>query len=296
MALTSSQQALLLFKKWLGKSSTNTSWDFYEEPYNIRSAILATQVWQDSASIAGTAPVLAPGADDGTVQYFEDEPLTLVPGTTNAFYSANLVDAVPFNFGDGVSYNYAVKDSLGNPIYFGQGEWIVDCDAGILTFYGTLPANMPPTITFYKYIGAKGVASGGTTSPLTTKGDVWVYGPGDTRLPVGADKEVLIADSSQAKGVRWGPVGNLIIKQVEVDFGAVPTFESTFTITDADILSTHFMMGSIAWVATADNDLSEIEVEVFDCIFAPANGSFDVRISSLEGRVTGKFMLNYSYG
>ena len=45
--------------------------------------------------------------------------------------------------------------------------------------------------------------SGGGSSPLTTKGDVYVYGSADDRLPVGTDDYVLTADSAQTLGVKW---------------------------------------------------------------------------------------------
>lgn len=45
--------------------------------------------------------------------------------------------------------------------------------------------------------------SGGSASPLTTKGDLWGYGTADARIPVGTDGQVLKADSTQALGVRW---------------------------------------------------------------------------------------------
>lgn len=44
---------------------------------------------------------------------------------------------------------------------------------------------------------------GGISSPLTTKGDVWVYSTGDDRLPVGTNGFILSADSSQATGLKW---------------------------------------------------------------------------------------------
>ena len=49
------------------------------------------------------------------------------------------------------------------------------------------------------------LAAGGG-SPLTTKGDIYVAGTGGvaTRLPVGTDNQILIADSTQATGLRWG--------------------------------------------------------------------------------------------
>jgi len=53
-----------------------------------------------------------------------------------------------------------------------------------------------------------GGGSGGTASPLTTKGDVYGYDTADARIPVGADGLALIADSAQALGVKWGSVAS----------------------------------------------------------------------------------------
>lgn len=44
------------------------------------------------------------------------------------------------------------------------------------------------------------------TSPLTTKGDIWCStGAASARLPVGTDGNVLLADSTQTTGLKWGP-------------------------------------------------------------------------------------------
>jgi len=54
--------------------------------------------------------------------------------------------------------------------------------------------------------GATG--SGGTTSPLTTKADLWTYTTTDARLGVGADATVLTADSTTPTGLKWAvPAG-----------------------------------------------------------------------------------------
>lgn len=160
MALTTAQQALLLFKKWLGLGQTTASREFFNETsYPGRSAVYTSQIWTQADRIPTTAPVLSSSVASGVVQYWQDITLGSAPGTTNAFTSSLLIDAIPFNFGDGTSYNYTLKDSTNASIAFGQGDWIVDTDSGLVTFYSTVPANMPPKISFYKYVGAKGFTS-----------------------------------------------------------------------------------------------------------------------------------------
>lgn len=44
---------------------------------------------------------------------------------------------------------------------------------------------------------------GGTTSPLTTKGDIYTYSTVNDRLPVGSNGQFLTADSTQSTGLKW---------------------------------------------------------------------------------------------
>jgi len=48
-------------------------------------------------------------------------------------------------------------------------------------------------------------ATGSFSSPLTTKGDIFVFSTVDDRLPVGTNGYVLSADSAQATGLNWIP-------------------------------------------------------------------------------------------
>lgn len=46
-------------------------------------------------------------------------------------------------------------------------------------------------------------SSGGSTSPLTTKGDIFGHSTVDARIPVGSNGQVLTADSAQTLGLKW---------------------------------------------------------------------------------------------
>lgn len=62
-----------------------------------------------------------------------------------------------------------------------------------------------------------GGSGSGSTSPLTTKGDVWGYSTVDARLAVGTDGQVLTADSASALGVKWGTAGSGTVTTVNTD-------------------------------------------------------------------------------
>lgn len=172
MALTSTQQALKLFKQLMGTSDSKGDREFFEEPILSNQVVLASQIWTESDKIPATAPkatsALAVGDDaviTGVVQSFYRKTLTAVPGSSFSFSHADLKNTIPFNFDSGGSYNYQLYDSTGAAIPFGIKNWIVDTAAGTLTFYGdggvqSTPSNMPPKITFYKYVGMIGAGDG----------------------------------------------------------------------------------------------------------------------------------------
>lgn len=168
MALTSNQQAIKLFKKLMGVSDTVNPYsgtgakEFFNESILSKQTILPSQVWQDAESIPSTAPIgMVDGETIGVVKYYSNLSLTAIAGSSTAFYNAELKNAIPFNFDPSGTYNYTLSDNLNNQIYFGNGDWVVDTDAGVLNFYGlSMPSNMPPKISFFKYVGRFGVGSG----------------------------------------------------------------------------------------------------------------------------------------
>lgn len=52
------------------------------------------------------------------------------------------------------------------------------------------------------YNGSAWVAVG-SSSPLTTKGDLYGFNTADARIPIGTNDQVLVADSTQALGLKW---------------------------------------------------------------------------------------------
>jgi hypothetical protein len=53
--------------------------------------------------------------------------------------------------------------------------------------------------------GSSYKVAGANVIPLTTKGDLLGYGSGPARIGAGSDGQCLMADSTQALGVKWGP-------------------------------------------------------------------------------------------
>lgn len=72
---------------------------------------------------------------------------------------------------------------------------------------------------------------GGSSSPLTTKGDVWGYSTVDARIPVGTNGQMLTAASGQALGVQYTtpPGFEIGYTQITAGVNVVSTTEATGT-------------------------------------------------------------------
>lgn len=75
----------------------------------------------------------------------------------------------------------------------------------IVNFNNTTPAapGGNTNVTFQQSGDNVSAYAPDSTSPLTTKGDIWGFNTGNARIPVGSNGEVLTADSTNALGVSW---------------------------------------------------------------------------------------------
>ncbi len=64
---------------------------------------------------------------------------------------------------------------------------------------------------------------GGTSSPLTTKGDLWGYSTANARIPVGTNGYALVADSTQTLGLKWAAVGTVTTVNTDSTTSAILT-------------------------------------------------------------------------
>lgn len=81
----------------------------------------------------------------------------------------------------------------------------------------------------YRYDGSSWLDDAGTTSPLTTKGDLWGYSTTDARLPVGTDGYTLVADSAETLGVKWAApaAGGKVLQVVNATYSSETDSNST---------------------------------------------------------------------
>tara|TARA_R110000822_G_scaffold127454_1_gene262968 strand:- start:18147 stop:18446 length:300 start_codon:yes stop_codon:yes gene_type:complete len=86
-----------------------------------------------------------------------------------------------------------------------------------------------------------------------------------------------------------------IFAEVEIDVGTTPVIEASVSVTNALVTTETRMLGGVAYKKPTGKDLDEISMDSFDLKFEPLLGSFNVLIKGLEGYISDKFIIWYTY-
>lgn len=101
--------------------------------------------------------------------------------------------------GGNVSFSVTLQENLANdaPILTPGGvDVVLDLGDTAGLIYSQL-------VSAWIVLWVSSGSGGGTTSPLTTKGDIFGFSTVNDRIPVGTDGQILTADSADALGVSW---------------------------------------------------------------------------------------------
>jgi len=103
-------------------------------------------------------------------------------------------------------------------------------------------------------------------SPLTTKGDIYTYSTGETRLPIGTDDQVLISDSTAATGLKWGAASAGSATQLSIGTVTATTFGITSDGSVNDVILPEAnttqagVLGADKWDEIVANSLKDTNV------------------------------------
>jgi len=131
-------------------------------------------------------------------------------------------------------------------------------------------------------------------------------GVGDTINNLAANTSIVIPPGASASfyrisNTKWIATLSLdtaaIVNQTEVDFGATPVSNATFTVTDSNVSATSQLIAQVAWEAPTGKEVDEIEMDDLQIRCKPAAGSFDMYIETADGSyLADKFKINYLVG
>lgn len=155
----------------------------------------------------------------------------------------------------------------------------------VLTSTGTTAASWQP-------------AAGGMTDPMTTKGDLIVRGATTTRLGVGTNNQVLMADSTQATGVKWGAVNDTTAVKLSgstmTGTLVAPTLQITGGTPGAGKVLTSDASGNATWQPAQSGGVMNIvsksaaySANAWDFVVADATTAFTVTLPTAAAAGSG---------
>lgn len=130
---------------------------------------------------------------------------------TAGTYTRITQDGIPFNFDPLGSYEVKLYKSNGAEIPFGSsgGEWLFDYESGIITFYeysniSGVNSSNPPLISFYRYIGEKGVGASLINTSIFNAGNQTGTSDGLAAIQVDSRDIATIGDEDLSQSFQLG--------------------------------------------------------------------------------------------
>ena len=173
------------------------------------------------STTAKTASYVLVAADAGTVVQMNSASATTITVNTALFAAGDTVQIQ--NVGAGVCTVTAGTATVSTSSTLALKQY----DAGSLYFNSTSAA------IFFATDAAD------STSPLTTKGDLYTFSTVDARLPVGTNNQTLVADSTASTGLKWAtPASGGKVLQVVMGTTTTTVSNSTTTYADTTLTAT----------------------------------------------------------